>query len=80
MADIVETYSGHRMHERPLRFQFGGAWQTVVKILSRRREPGLLGFTVLAADGRRYALYYNQADDVWKVTILPRPGSLFPPA
>lgn len=79
MADIVETYSGHRLHERPRRFQVEGAWKTVVNILSRRRQPGTLGFTVLADDGRRYALNYNQADDVWKVTILPQPGGLSSP-
>lgn len=76
MADLVETYSGHRLHERPLRFRVEGAWKTVVNILSRRREPKALGFTVLADDGRRYALNYHQADDVWKVTILPQPGGL----
>ncbi len=80
LTDIVETSSGHRLHDRPLRFQVGGSWKTVVKILSRRREPELLGFTVIADDGRGYDLYYNQADDVWKVTILPRFGRLSPPA
>jgi hypothetical protein len=79
LADLVETYSGHRVHERPLRFQFEGSWKTVVNILSRRREPGLLGFTVLADDGRHYGLYYNQEDDVWEVAILPCPGRLSPP-
>jgi hypothetical protein len=79
LADLVETYSGHRVHERPLRFQVEGAWKTVVDILPRRREPGALRFTVLADDGRRYGLYYNQEDDVWKVTILPQPGGLSPP-
>jgi len=79
LADLVETYSGHRVHERPLRFQFEGSWKTVVKIFSRRREPTALGFTLLADDGRHYALYYIQADDVWKVSILPRPGRLSSP-
>ncbi len=71
MSDLVETYSGHRLHERPLRFQWQEAWQTVVQVLSRWQEPDGLGFTVLADDGLKYILEYNQENDFWKVGTSP---------
>lgn len=67
MSDIVETYSGHRLHERPLRFQKQGVWHTVVKLVARWQEPGVLGFRILAEDGQQYTLEYIQEQDVWKV-------------
>jgi hypothetical protein len=67
MSDLVETYSGHRLHERPLRFQKQGSWHTVVKLVSRWQEPGVLGFRVLAEDDQQYTLEYIQEQDVWKV-------------
>ncbi len=71
LPDLVETYSGHRRHERPLRFQWQGAWRTVVQVLSRWQAPGGLGFTVLADDGLKYILEYNQDNDFWKVDTSP---------
>ena len=67
MSDLVETHSGYRLHERPLQFQSQGVWRTVVQILSRWQEPGALGFTVLADNGQKYILEYNQENDIWKV-------------
>ena len=67
MSALVETYSGQRVHERPLRFRQEGAWRTVVQVLARWQEPGVLGFRVLADDGQKYTLEYIQAQDVWKI-------------
>jgi hypothetical protein len=69
LSDLVETYSGHRLHERPVRFQSQGIWRTVVQILSRWQEPGALGFTVLADNGQKYTLEYNQEHDIWEVGL-----------
>jgi hypothetical protein len=63
----VETYSGHRLHERPLRFRRGGTWYTVVQVLARWQEPGVLGFKVVADNGKKYILEYNQEQEIWKV-------------
>jgi len=49
----------------------------VVRVLSRRQEPGALCFTVLAEDGQGYSLEYNQEKDIWKVGIF-RPGKPIP--
>jgi hypothetical protein len=67
LSDLVETYSGHRLHEKPLRFQKQGSWYRVVKIVARWQKPGVLGFRVLAEDGKQYTLEYIQEQDVWKV-------------
>ena len=77
MSDLVETYSGHRLHDRPLRFKLHGSWKTVVQVLARWQEPAFLCFTVLADDGHHYALEYNQEKDFWKVGIC-RPGKSIP--
>jgi hypothetical protein len=71
LSDLVETYSGHRLHERPVRFQREGSWYTVVQVLDRWQEPGALCFRVLAGDGQKYLLEYNREDDFWKVGICP---------
>jgi len=78
LSDLVETYSGHRVHEAPLRFHTKGAWHTVAQVLSRWQEPGLLCFTVLAEDGQKYSLEYNKEKDIWKVGISG-PGRSIPP-
>ncbi len=69
MSDLVETYSGHRVHERPVRFHREGSWYTVVEVLARWQEPGALCFRVLAGDGQQYLLEYNQEHDFWKVGV-----------
>jgi hypothetical protein len=73
LSDLVETYSGHRLHDRPVRFQVKGCWHTVVQILFRWQEPDSLCFTVLAEDGQKYSLKYNQEKDIWKVGFFPPP-------
>jgi hypothetical protein len=77
LSDLVETYSGHRLHDRPLRFQRNGTWHTVVQVISRWQEPGFLCFKVLAEDGQKYSLEYNKEKDIWKVGIS-RPGKSIP--
>lgn len=69
MSDLVETYSGHCLHETPRRFQLQGVWHTVVRVLARWQEPEFLCFTVLAEDGQKYSLEYNKEKDFWKVDI-----------
>jgi hypothetical protein len=69
LAEQVETYSGHRLHERPLRFTVQGSWLKVVQVLYRWQEPGILGFTLLAEDGHKYTLEYNQEQDLWKAGL-----------
>jgi len=76
LPDLVETYSGHRLHELPLRFQLQGSWHTVVRVLARWQEPASLCFTVLAEDSRKYTLQYIREEDIWKVNIYRRGNSV----
>ena len=70
----VATYSGHRLHERPLRFTWDGKWLEVRQILEQSYGPGRLRFKVAAADGRRYLLTYDQNGDFWEVEVRGRSG------
>jgi hypothetical protein len=65
----VTTYSGHRLHERPLSFTWGEEWLEVRQVLEQSYGPDHLLFKVAAADGRRYLLTYHQAADAWEVRI-----------
>ncbi len=79
MSALVETYSGHRLHERPLRFRREGTWYQVVQVLARWQEPGVLGFRVLADDGQKYVLEYIQEQDIWKVSNFQHLANQTPP-
>jgi hypothetical protein len=69
----VETYSGSRLHERPRRFSWGGAWLEVQEVLRQWSEPEHLHFKVAAADGRIYLLTYCRPAEAWEVRPLGRP-------
>ena len=79
MSALVETYSGHRLHERPLRFRREGVWYRVIEVLDRWQEPGVLGFRVLADDGQKYVLEYIQEQDIWKVSNFQHLARQTPP-
>jgi hypothetical protein len=74
MTDLVETYGGGRLHERPQRFRWKGAWLLVEHIQARWREPGSLLFRVRAGDGQLYQLKYNRDTDAWEVRPHPHRG------
>lgn len=67
MSDLVETHSGHRLHEQPRRFWREGKWHSVAEVLARWQEPEALHFRVRAEDGLVYHLEYNWKQDTWKV-------------
>ncbi len=70
MSDLVETYSGHRLHERPVRFWRDGAWRTVTRVLDRWQEPEALHFKVRTAEGEEFHLQYHRTRDSWEVRPL----------
>ena len=74
MRTQVATYSGHRLHERPLRFLWEEQWLEVREILEQGYSPGSLFFKVVAVDGRVYRLQYQEGTDSWEAGICaPRP-------
>lgn len=69
MGAQVSTYSGHRLHERPLSFILAGRRLEVREILERGYAPGSLFFKVRAEDDGVYLLRYHEAADFWEVSI-----------
>jgi hypothetical protein len=68
MSDLVvrvETYSGFKADERPLRLFLGDRTLDVAAVEDRWYSPGETYFRVLTADGDRYVLRHREAQDVW---------------
>lgn len=68
----VETYSGYKADERPVRFVWNGRRFEVTRILDRWREPDQMCFRVLADDGNVYTLRQHvrrQGAGEWTLTI-----------
>ena len=69
----VSTYSGFRIHERPLSFTWGEEWLEVRQVLQQGYTPDHLFFKVAAADGRVYLLSYHRFSDSWEASICGLP-------
>ncbi len=65
----VATYSGSRLHERPLRFTWREQWLEVREVLEQGYGPDHLFFKVVAADGRVFLLQYREAVDSWEARV-----------
>jgi hypothetical protein len=61
----VETYSGYKADERPVRVTIDGRAQEVAEVEDRWYSPGATFFRVRLADGERYVLRRIDAQDVW---------------
>jgi len=66
----VRCYAGTSYPERPLAFEWGGGWLDVVEVLRQERTPMGLIFRVLAEDGRRYRLAWDEAGDEWTTEMI----------
>jgi hypothetical protein len=63
----VETYSGYKADERPLRITIDGAAREVAEVEDRWYSPGATFFRVRLADGERYVLRRIDAQEVWLI-------------
>ena len=61
----VECYSGYQADERPLRLKLKDGAREILAIEDRWYSPGATYFRVLLADGDRYLLRHEEAQDVW---------------
>jgi hypothetical protein len=68
----VESYSGYRAGERPLRFQLGERWLEVEEVLDRWYDPDAVYFRVRASDGALYILRQHEPTDTWTLEAYRR--------
>jgi hypothetical protein len=61
----VDTYSGYKADQRPVRVTLGGQTLEVVEVEDRWYSPGATFFRVRFANGERYVLRRIEAQDVW---------------
>ena len=66
----VETYSGFKVDERPLRLHLSDRTLEVAAVEDRWYSPGESYFRVLTDDGDRYILRHIEAQDVWTLTAF----------
>src|SRR5689334_23278252 len=64
----VESYSGFKTDERPLRLHLSEGTLDVAAIEDRWYSPGETYFRVLTSDGGRYVLRHTEAQDLWILT------------
>jgi hypothetical protein len=61
----VECYSGYKGDQRPIRVQLGDGMVEVAEVEDRWYSPGGTYFRVLLANGDRYVLRREDAQDIW---------------
>ena len=61
----VETYSGFKADERPLRLHLDDRTLHVVTVEDRWYSPGETFFRVVVEGGDRYVLRHMEAQDTW---------------
>ena len=69
----VETYSGYRADERPVRIHFKGASKAVAAVEDRWYSPGATFFKVRLEDGDLFVLRREEAQDTWSISAFRRP-------
>jgi hypothetical protein len=68
----VESYSGHKADERPLRFRLGERWLAVEEVADRWYDPDAVYFRVRAEDGAMYVLRHDERADGWTLAAFRR--------
>ncbi|HJZ63371.1 MAG TPA: hypothetical protein VKD70_03565 [Candidatus Acidoferrum sp.] len=63
----VESHSGYRADERPVRFALNGRKYEVAEVEDRWYSPGATYFRLVAGDGNQYVLRHEEAQDGWSL-------------
>ena len=69
----VECYSGDRGDERPVKLEIGHQMVDITHVEDRWYSPGATFFRVLLANGERYVLRREDAQDVWALEAFRSP-------
>jgi len=70
----VECYAGYKSDERPIRLQIADQMIEVADVEDRWYSPGATYFRVRLANGERYVLRREDAQDVWTLEAFRSPG------
>lgn len=70
----VECYSGYKADERPVRVLLGEQMVDVADVEDRWYSPGATYFRVLMANGARYVLRREDAQELWSLEAFRAPG------
>jgi hypothetical protein len=68
----VECYSGHKADQRPTRVFLHDQALKVSEVEDRWYSPGFTFFRVLLANGERYVLGHQEAQDRWTIEAFRR--------
>jgi hypothetical protein len=69
----VECYAGYKGDERPIKLQIGNDMVEVADVEDRWYSPGATYFRVLLANGERYVVRREDAQDVWTLEAFRSP-------
>ncbi len=69
----VECYSGYKGDERPVKLEIGDQMVDIAEVEDRWYSPGATYFRVLLANGERYVLRREEAQDVWTLEAFRSP-------
>jgi hypothetical protein len=70
----VECYAGYKGDERPVKLQIDEQMVEITEIEDRWYSPGATFFRVLLANGERYVLRREDAQDTWTLEAFRSPG------
>ena len=70
----VECYAGYKGDQRPVKLQLGDALLDVAEVEDRWYSPGATYFRVLLANGERYVLRREDAQDLWTLQAFRAPA------
>ena len=69
----VECYAGYKGDERPVKLQIADQMLDVAEVEDRWYSPGATYFRVRLANGERYVLRREDAQDVWTLEAFRSP-------
>ena len=69
----VECYAGYKGDERPLKLQIGEEMVEVAEVEDRWYSPGATYFRLRLANGERYVVRREDAQDVWTLEAFRSP-------
>jgi hypothetical protein len=71
----VESYSGYKANERPIRFYIGDKVLEVKELVDRWFGEEADFFKLVADDGNNYILKYDRDEDSWELTMYSAPAT-----